>query len=390
MVLQVTPLLQRVISDFSISAILLLASVIILTLLFGRLYCSLLCPFGILQEFFSFLRGKKKNSAQGNWGFKYLIAGLTFGALIGGSALLIRYIDPYTIFCSAFGITLFGIVTAILVLALVFFKNRFFCTNICPVGAILGLISKLSINKIYIDKDKCISCGTCTDSCPAGCIDYKEKTVNNETCIKCLKCINVCKENAVHFGVQPIKFSPKRRDLVWGIGALAFIGAGYAAGLNFAKNLAKNVKNIILPAGAVNASRMVNKCLNCNLCIKNCTNKILSKANNNFGAVHIDYSKGKGYCEYNCNKCSKVCPSGAIKKLTLEEKRKTKIATAAITHGCIGCGECIWVCPTGAIKRFGGKKVSVDESKCIGCGKCAAYCRPQAIKLFAVNEQSII
>ena len=388
--IQFTALLQRCIVDFSVIAISLLSGIFVLTLLFGRFYCSILCPFGILQEFFSFLREKKKNQYQGNFGFKYLISGLTFGVLIGGSALFIRYLDPYTIFGSAFGLSLFGIIATILVLILVFFKNRFFCTNICPVGAILGLISKLSLNKIYVDKNLCVSCGTCAGSCPSGCIDHNKKFINNEMCVKCLKCLNICENKAIKFGVQPIKFSPKRRDFLWGIVALGLLGVGYSVGMNLVKNTAKKIKDIILPAGAENPNRMVNNCLNCNLCVQNCPNKILVKADDNFPVVHIDYKKGKNYCEYNCNKCNEVCLSGAIKKLSLEQKQKIKIATAEVTDSCVGCGKCSSVCPSGAIIWEQGKKAVIDGLKCIGCGKCSASCPTEAINIFAINEQSVI
>lgn len=229
----------------------------------------------------------------------------------------------------------------------------------------------------------------CANSCPSGCIDSKDKAVDNETCVKCLKCLSVCHKNAVKYGAQPIKFNPKRRDLLWGIGALAFVGAGYAAGVNFTKNIAKKVKDIILPAGAINANRMANKCLNCNLCVTNCPNKILSKADENFSAVHINYENGKHYCEYNCHKCSEVCPSGAIKKISLNEKQNTRIGMASVNPHCVGCGICAKECPTGAIIVIDSKAV-VDGSKCIGCGKCAAVCKPEAISIFAVNEQSKI
>ena len=387
--IEIVPLCQRLICDFSIAAAVLFTIIAGLTVIFGRLYCSILCPFGILQEFFAFLRRKKKNSLQGNFGFKYLILGLSFGALISGSAILIRHVEPYTIFGSAVSLSLLGLIITFAVLALVFFKNRFFCTNICPAGAILGLISKFSLNKIYIDRDNCVSCGMCANSCPSGCIDSKDKAVDNETCIKCLKCLSVCHKNAVKYGAQPIKFNSKRRDLLWGIGALAFVGAGYAAGVNFTKNIAKKVKDIILPAGAINANRMANKCLNCNLCVTNCPNKILSKADENFSAVHINYESGKHYCEYNCHKCSEVCPSGAIKKISLGEKQNTRIGMASVNPHCVGCGICAKECPTGAIIVIDSKAV-VDGSKCIGCGKCAAVCKPEAISIFAVNEQSKI
>ena len=388
--IQFSPLFQRLIFDFSIAALLLFLSIIILTVIFGRFYCSLLCPFGILQEFIAFVRGKRKNTPHGNYGFKYLIAGLTFGCLIGGSALIIRYIDPYTVFGSAFSLSAFGLVFACIIFALVLFKNRFFCTNICPVGCVLGLISKISVNKLYMDEN-CVSCGLCANNCPSGCINHKDKSINNETCVKCLKCISVCPKGAIKFGVRPVRFNPKRRDFLWMAGAFGVISAGYLAGLNFTKNITKKIKDIILPAGADDISRMANKCLNCNLCINNCPNKILTKAGNNFPVVHIDYKQGQGYCKYDCNECSKVCPSGAIKKISLNEKQNTRIAMAVVQEDlCSRCGLCAGECPKNAIKFDSSKSAEVISSLCIGCGKCAKKCPAKAIELFAVNKQSII
>lgn len=195
--LEFTPVFQRTLIDFSTIALLLFLLVIITTFIFGRIYCSIICPFGILQEFTDLIFSKifkRKNVQQKNYGFKYIIAAVTFGSLIGGTALLIRYIDPYTIFGSLVSLSIYGIIVSLAVLAVVFYKNRFFCTNICPVGAVLGLISKFSINKIYIKKDSCVSCGLCAKSCPSGCIDFKEKAIDNETCIKCFKCLTVCKK----------------------------------------------------------------------------------------------------------------------------------------------------------------------------------------------------
>ena len=383
--IQFTSLLQRLIFDFSVTAAVLLGIIIILTLLFGRFYCSVICPFGIMQEFIAFLRNKRKNTPNGNFGFKYLVAGLTFGTLSGGSVLFIRYIDPYTIFSSALSLSVLGIIFALAVFIIVFFKNRFFCTNIYPVGTIFGLLSKFSLNKIYMNEN-CIKCGRCENSCPSGCIDLKNSSIDNETCIKCLKCISVCPKNAVKYGIQPVKFSPERRDFLWAMGGLAMLGAGYAAGLNLVKKYYQKAKDIILPAGAVNTNRMENKCLNCNLCVNNCPNKILSKADEHFSVVHIDFEKGEHFCSYNCHKCSKVCPSGAIKKLSLQEKQNTKIGTAYVSDNCFGCEICANLCPKEAISIIDNKAV-VNSDKCIGCGKCASVCKAGAIKITGETEQ---
>ena len=383
--LQFTAVLQRVIFDFSWIALGIIVSILVLTLLFGRFYCSTICPFGILQEFCALLF-KKKGSVQKNLPVKYFISALTFGALIGGSALLIRYVDPYTMFGSAVSLTVTGLVFTFAVLALVFFKNRYLCTNICPAGAVLGLISKVSTNKIYIDEENCVSCGLCAKSCPSGCINHKEKTVDNETCVKCLKCLGECKKGAIKYGSRPVKFSLKRRNFIIAVSTLMVLGGAVKAGIEIGKNFAKKVRDIIVPPGAQNTNRMANKCLNCNLCVENCPNKILSKADENFSAVHIDYSKGEGFCKYDCNKCAQICPSGAIKRISLEEKQNTRIAMAMIKEEkCDKCGICKYECPKSAIEVTDTAKV--DGSLCIGCGKCAKKCPFGAIQIFAVKEQ---
>ena len=389
---QFAALFQRTVFDFSLPAVIILAGLVLLTLVFGRFYCSLLCPFGILQEFTAFIF-RRKNNPVGNYKFKYIIAALTFGALIGGTALFIRYIEPYTIFGSAFSLSIFGLVAVILVLVLVSFKNRFFCTNICPVGAVLGLLSKISFNKIYIDRNSCVSCGLCEKSCPAGCIDSKKKQVDNEICLKCLKCIGECRKDAIKFGIPPkgeLKFNFKRREFIKAASILAVFGLAIKAGAEIAVNTAKMFKDVILPPGAKDENRMFNKCLNCNLCVENCPNKIIVKADNDFETVHLNYSKGKGFCDFNCIKCSEVCPSGAIKKINLEEKQKTRIGMAMITERCAKCGICIYECPTGAIYRNKDGLTVIDGAKCIGCGKCKKSCPENAIEIFAVREQVVV
>ncbi len=145
-----TPLLQSVIFDFKWGAFFILLGVVIVTLLFGRFYCSTLCPLGILQEFFMYFEkikvGKypieqlfcihrlnpKAPRPQKSLPFKYLIAAITFGALLGGSALLIRYLDPYTIFGSTFTGSLFGLAAAILILVLVSLKKKIFLHQYLP------------------------------------------------------------------------------------------------------------------------------------------------------------------------------------------------------------------------------------------------------------------
>ncbi len=391
--IQILPLVQRVIIDFSILALSLLTGIIILTVLFGRIYCSLLCPLGIIQELAGmfFFRGKRKNKYTKNYPIKYFILAISLGILFGGSAIFIRYIEPYTYFGSAFTFSIVGIIALLGIIILTFFKNSFFCTNICPAGTILGLISKFSRNKIYIEKEKCVSCGNCESICPAGCIDSKNKTVNNETCIKCLKCIEICPQGGIKYGKEPkeqIKFSIQRRKIIISTAVLAVFGSMIKTGIIIKNKIGEKYRDIILPPGAESEERLINTCYNCNLCVENCPTKIIVKANNNFPTIHIDYKNGS--CDKDCNKCSQVCPTGAIKRLSIEEKQKTRIAMAMIKkENCIECGLCQTSCPYGAI-IITKEGISINAEKCIGCGVCKQACNSDAIEIYAVKKQSII
>ena len=200
---QFVPLFQRVLFDFSVIALLGLIGILLITYFFGRFYCSCFCVLGITQEVGALVFEKLKRkpvASKCNYGIKYLIMALCFGSFAGGSAVIIRYLEPYTIFGASSTPCLYGRIIGLVILLLVFFKNRFFCTNICPVGACLGLISKLTFNKIYMKEDVCVSCGKCERNCPAGCINSKEKFVENETCVKCLRCVSICPKNAMVYG----------------------------------------------------------------------------------------------------------------------------------------------------------------------------------------------
>ena len=372
-------------------SIVLLLIVILSALAFGRFYCSLICPFGFLQELCAFvLRGKKKNEKVKNYPYKYIICAIVLGALFGGSAILIRYIDPYSIFGSLVSLTIFGIIFTLCVLAIVFFKNRFFCTNICPVGTFFGCYAKNATKTMNIDKEKCVSCKMCEKNCQAGCIDVENKKIDNEMCVKCLKCYSICPKGAIFYGNKKQEFSSTRRRMVFGVSFATLFVAGYLAGVKFVKDTAKKVKDVIFPAGAIDANKMANRCLNCNLCIKNCPNGILTKADETFNTIHIDYKNGEGYCKYDCHKCAEVCPSGAIKRITLEEKQNTRIAMAMIKQeDCIQCRHCISQCPKQAIVNDNGE-IKIDGSKCIGCGKCARICPKSAIEIYGIKEQTVI
>ena len=385
--IQFAPLMQRVFVDFSFVALILLVFVLVLTLFRGRIYCSTLCPLGILQECAGFIL-KKNNKPQKNLFYKYFILAAVFGALSGGTAVLLMYFDPYTLFGSILSVSIVGIVAFLLILIIIFFKNRFFCANLCPVGALLGIISRFSVNKIHIKKDSCTSCGLCEKKCQSGCINSAEKTIDNETCIKCLKCLDICPKSSLKYSTVPLKFNPKRRDFIAALSAVTLFGIFAKVGAKIGSKKAGELQDVILPPGAISEARFINKCTNCNLCVVNCPQKVIKKADAKFGAVRIDYSDG--FCQFDCNKCAKICPTGAIKRLNLEEKQKTRIASAVINKSkCEQCKKCIDSCPVKAIVLVGNQP-KVNTEKCIGCALCKVNCENSAIEIHATLNQKMV
>ncbi|MCQ2186165.1 MAG: 4Fe-4S binding protein, partial [Bacteroidales bacterium] len=161
-----------------------------LTLIFGRVYCSFLCPLGITQDliYFTRTRGEKKRKYQQNYSkaidaLRYTFLALfilgTIAGTVMGTASLVYLIEPYSIFGRIMGSLLgkslvVGIITLItfgVIVFLVWKYGRTWCNTVCPVGSLLGLLSRFSILKLSINRNKCVNCGLCGKGCRSGCID---------------------------------------------------------------------------------------------------------------------------------------------------------------------------------------------------------------------------
>ena len=393
--IQFVAALQNGIATGASISFVLIGLILVLSFCFGRVYCSVLCPLGIFQEILTILFKPfyKKFKIKGNKHYfvSYILACVLFGIFLGGTSAVIRLVDPYSVFGNAISGAGFGIGFVAALSILVLFKKRFFCVNICPVGCILGLISKRALLKMNIEKDKCQKCGLCERICPTGSINSKEQKIDNETCVRCLKCLPVCKHGAIvlsKVSKEPA-FDLSRRNLIKSGALLLVLRATIKAGMDLSKYVSSKAKSVILPAGAKNVKDFANRCLNCNLCVKNCPMKIIKKATKETPFVHIDY--GTDFCKYNCHKCSEVCPSGAIEKISLKEKQKTKIATAVVDdQKCIGCGVCAYECPRQIIIKNEGEPPIIRFDECIGCGACANVCPVQAISMTPAENQIIL
>ncbi len=167
----------------------------IITLVMGRIWCSLICPVGTFQEII-WIISRRTNEKRPSYFYKYIFLLITAIVLYFFHSEIINYISTHKT-----AVILTGTVVMFLIALLTIFKGRFFCSDICPFGALYGLISKFSILKIHQGKN-CMYCSMCEEVCPTGCIDVNEEYVNNVTCVKCLRCFNTCSDNGMNYGIK--------------------------------------------------------------------------------------------------------------------------------------------------------------------------------------------
>jgi len=294
-------------------------------------------------------------------------------------------------------ILIFGIFIGILALGMV--TRRFWCRNLCPLGALLGIFSKWRLTKRYVS-DACTECSLCQRGCPMNAIEDDYSINNTVECIECADCVAVCPPNAVSYKLGK---NPGKNEIDLSKRRLLQAGAAGIVGVSLIKTAGADPKNegkAIRPPGVADEDEFLDKCIRCQECVRICatTGGCLQPAmlESGWEGMWTPISVPRvGYCEYNCNLCGQVCPTGAIANLTLEEKKEIKMGQAYFNKNrCIpwyskeDCLVCEEHCPTPdkAIKfdvrearaPDGSTRVVkfpyVDEELCIGCGICENKC----------------
>ena len=431
--------------NFGVVAILL-----VLTLLFGRVYCSVICPLGVMQDIISWIHGKtkKKNrfrfsySPAINW-LRYGVLALFIVALVAGLHSLVALVAPYSAYgriasnllapvyqlgnnffawiaeragSYAFystevwirsGATFAVAAATFAVVAVLAWKHgRTWCNTICPVGSVLGLFSRFSVFAPVIDTEKCRNCGLCGKQCKSSCINMKEHEIDYSRCVACMDCIETCKEGAIHYACRyGKKGSPspaqgnvdksKRAFLVSSAIATTAVAAkaqemkvdGGLAEIERATKPERQTR--IVPAGSLSLKNFADHCTACQLCVSVCPNQVLRPSTSLMTLMQPEMSYERGYCRPECTKCSDVCPAGAIRPISVEEKSTTQIGHAVVCLDyCVvntdevSCGNCARHCPAGAISMVRKNPDDpkslripvVNEERCIGCGACENLC----------------
>lgn len=475
--------------------------------LFGRVYCSFACPFGVLMDILrcaasvptrlkttrntrvgkfcsrNFSKLRYRSSADLTRLVFTVVAAAT---VIFGYTALFGFIDPYSLYGKIMGFLVhpavsegfnavsetaythgiylaspvngdpsvplaafaFALLALFAVSALSAFRGRFYCNTACPVGGLLGLLSKISPFKMDLDNEKCVSCGICERNCRTECINSAAKTLDFSRCVLCFDCAAKCPRGAVKYGIgknaarllgigaksrNTLRSKPRSKPSNGKIMARRTFPAAFSALAVFLYAAAKKKektgkadeltddidakcgkpvpygihgeredKRLALPPGAGSLDNYLEHCTGCQICAAACKAQILKPSLGEWGLAglmqpYMDFSAG--FCLHSCNDCGKVCPTGAIRFTEGKSKRTVKIGTAVFRKEiCVvrtdgtDCAACAEHCPVQAIEMLPYGKIEnslyiphVHVEVCIGCGACENICPVRPHKAIVVR-----
>ena len=403
-------------------------ALVVLTLLVGRAYCSVICPLGVMQDVISRISGlrkKKKSrfsySGEKKW-LRYGILVIFVVALVAGLTPLAALLAPYSSYGrmvssvvspSLSPVAIVAAVSFVVVAIMSWLGGRTYCNTICPVGTVLGFFSRFALFRPVINTSKCNSCKRCAKKCKASCIDAKNHRIDYSRCVACMDCIKNCKHGALTLryalnnkACNNGKSSSDKRSnentdssrrsfltLSATLAATSLVKAqekkvdGGLAAIEDKKKPERATR--LVPPGAKSLRHFSQHCTACQLCVSECPNNVLHPSTNLDTLMQPEMSYEDGYCRPECTRCSEVCPAGAIRPITVAEKSSTRIGHAVwIKKNClpvadgVECGNCARHCPSGAIFMVhidanddeSPKIPVIDTERCIGCGACENLC----------------
>ena len=439
-----------------------IAGLVLLTLVFGRVYCSVICPLGVFQDGIAWLRAHRSKKAyafrkENKW-LRYGIWVLFVVALVAGINVIVSLLAPYSsygrivqnlfqpvylwgnnllawiaeragsyafyekeVWLRSLPTFIVAAVTFVVIAVLAFRGGRTYCNDICPVGTTLSFFSRFAMFRPVIDESQCVRCHSCEHKCKAQCIEITKEHVGIDysRCVDCFNCIDTCPKGGIKYrfawsrkdsspSVQNDKADTGRRAFM--SGAAVALGAAALKGVEakaqsltkvdggFAAVLPKQAPERevpLTPPGSIGPKDFYRHCTACQLCVAECPNNVLRPSDNLEHLMQPQMSYEKGFCRPECTRCSELCPSGAIRRITREEKTQYHIGTARVNPelcfmatGKTTCGKCVQACPSGAIKLvpFGEHRIpAIAEEVCTGCGACEYLCPVRPISAITVN-----
>ena len=420
------------------------AVLVVLTLVFGRIYCSVICPLGVMQDVVSWLHGRRKRnrftySKEKKW-LRYGMLGVFIISAVAGINAIVSLLAPYSsygriasslfkpvyeagnnvlasiaehfnsyafysvdVWMKSLPTLIIASVTFVAIVILAWRGGRTYCNTICPVGTILSFFARFSWFKVRIDESKCVNCGLCTKNCKASAIDFKNHKIDYSRCVVCGDCLGKCHKGALSFtsgradkstSVRVDKSTSQQVDKQT---------SGQAGNANLLVNSstrnssADNGRRSFLLAAAIAttgaALAQEKKKVDGGLAV--IEDKIAPERltpltpPGSMSAQHFAQ-----HCTA-CQLCVSTCPNGVLRPST--DLSKFMQPTMSYERGycrpeCTKCGE---VCPTGAIKpitradksatQIGHavwiKKNCVPLTDGVECGNCARHCPAGAIQM---------
>ena len=415
--------------------LLVIACLIILTLLFGRLYCSVICPLGIMQDGFAWF-GKKAGKNRYSFSkaknlLRYSMLGIMAVAIVAGINSLVAILAPYSAYgrivssllqpvwiwgnnllaswaeshdsyafyevefwSKGTGVAVVAVATLVILAILAWRNGRTYCNTICPVGTVLGFFSKFALFRVVIDRSKCVDCKLCSRNCKSACIDINNHQIDYSRCVGCFDCIGKCKKNALAYKYVGLRYAanePADSSQMNG-SRRQFLSIGAIVGTTAAMSAADKVvdgglatiedkkkperKTRIAPPGALSLRNLHQHCTACQLCVSACPNGVLRPQTDLENFMQPESSYERGYCRPECTRCSDVCPAGAIRPIDTADKSSIQI------------GHAVWI-----------KDNCIPLTDGVECGNCARHCPTGAItmvesesglKIPAVNTERCI
>ncbi len=429
--------------------VLVVIVLLLLTLVFGRIYCSVVCPLGVLQDLLARLRRKKNKysySPEVRW-LRYPVLVLFVVAAVAGVGSLFQLLAPYSsygriatmllqplwmagnnvlaaiaehydsyafytvdVWVRSVPVLVIAAVTLAVLAVLSWRGGRTYCNTICPVGTILSFFARFSWFRVRFDETKCKNCSLCSKNCKAACIDFKTHSVDYSRCVACGDCIDSCNFDALSYapGFPSRKGADKSRRSFLLASALVTTAAmaqkkeklmdGGLADIE--DKVVPERQTPLTPPGSLSFEHFAQRCTGCQLCVSECPNHVLRPSSDLLHLMLPVMSYERGFCRPECTRCSEVCPAGAIKPIDSSEKSSVQIGHAVwiqkncvpVTDG-VECGNCARHCPTGAIEMVPLDEndeesplvPAVNDEACIGCGACEYVCPSRPLSAIVVE-----
>ena len=330
-----------------------------LTIIFGRFFCSWVCPFGSLHHFAGFLCNRKKSMSQKiglnryrkAQRIKYFV--LTFLLIMAAfpsiaAILQTGLLDPIPLITRSFNLMLLPIIDSgfnfvsaaerfyegawlifaifLTMVCLNLVVPRFYCRFICPLGALFAVLGRFAIWRIGKKKGECTNCKLCEKACEGACTPAGKIRISE--CVLCFNCREDCRDELIGYQTRPSLAGEitdpdvSRRgfvlSLVSGIFAVPAVRLSNKLGSNW-------VYSVIRPPGALPEGEFLKRCIKCGQCMRICPTNVIQPGGiegglENLWTPTLNNRIGSSGCQLNCVACGQVCPTSAIRPITLSEK----------------------------------------------------------------------